>query len=61
MAGLEPARLSTEAFKASASAIPPHPLVFYEILMVRAERLELSHLSVLEPKSSASANSTTPA
>lgn len=27
MAGLEPARLSTEAFKASASAIPPHPLV----------------------------------
>ena len=26
VAGLEPARLSTEAFKASASAISPHPL-----------------------------------
>ena len=28
-------------------------------LMVRKERLELSHLSVLEPKSSASTNSAT--
>ena len=29
--------------------------------VVRAERLELSHLSALDPKSSVSTNSTTPA
>jgi hypothetical protein len=29
--------------------------------MVRKERLELSHLAILEPKSSASTNSATPA
>ena len=29
--------------------------------MVREERLELSHLAILEPKSSASTNSATPA
>jgi hypothetical protein len=29
--------------------------------MVRAERLELSHLAALDPKSSVSTNSTTPA
>ncbi len=31
------------------------------LLVVRAKRLELIHLAVLEPKSSASANSATPA
>ncbi len=30
-------------------------------LIVRAERLELSHLAALDPKSSVSTNSTTPA
>ncbi len=30
-------------------------------LVVRAERLELSHLAALDPKSSVSTNSTTPA
>ena len=41
---------------------PAHLLLILNIeneLMVRKERLELSHLSVLEPKSSASTNSAT--
>ena len=32
-----------------------------EVLSVQAERLELSHLAALDPKSSVSTNSTTPA
>ena len=33
----------------------------YALFFVRAERLELSHLAALDPKSSASTNSATPA
>ena len=35
--------------------------VFTEAFLVQAERLELSHLAALDPKSSVSTNSTTPA
>lgn len=34
-------------------------IVIFNNILVRAERLELSHLSALEPKSSASTNSAT--
>ena len=40
-------------------ALLPPILNIENELMVRKERLELSHLSVLEPKSSASTNSAT--
>jgi hypothetical protein len=36
-------------------------LISQEAFVVQAERLELSHLAALDPKSSVSTNSTTPA
>ena len=55
--GLEP---TISAWK--ANVLPLHYTRSYALFnLVRAKRFELIHLAALEPKSSASANSATPA